>query len=641
MLQSIRDSLTGWVVWFIVGLIAIPFAFVGIESFRMGSRDPVLVEVGGVEITQAQFRAGYEQRYQQLQAMLGDNFRADLFNTPSFRASVLEDMTQETVMLQYAEKGGYRGTPAAVLEYLRSIPAFQRDGRFSAEAYREVLARQGLTPERFERQLLDGLALDQMRQAVLESAFVPDALVEQAYRLNAQQRSLSYLTVPVTRFAEAVNPSEEEIAAHYEATRAAYQAPERLKLQYVVLDRSTLEPGSDPEQDVLQALYDVEKARFSSPGERKARHILIAMDGDPEAAKAKAESLRAELSAGADFEALAAEHSADTGSREQGGDLGWIQRGQMVEAFEKALFALDAGTVSEPVETEFGYHLIRVDEIKGEEVRDLSDEGVRAELLALYHNREREQRFQDLQAQLEQLAFENPGSLEMVAETLSLPVAETDWFGREGGSGLAAEPSVLRAAFSPEVLQDDENSTPLALGDGRIAVIRKLAYEAPRQRELAEVVDAVRAALVRQRAEAAADQLAEELLTAAQAGRSLTELADEQGLSLRAAGPVSRDADNVPVPVLSRLFSLPRPVDETQPSVAKVALDNGDRVLLALSRVIEPEPGPETLEQEREALENLVAGREFDAFQRSLRSVIKVKTKNPIAVPEEGEAPAF
>jgi peptidyl-prolyl cis-trans isomerase D len=641
MLQSIRDSLTGWVVWFIVGLIAIPFAFVGIESFRMGSRDPVLVEVGGVEITQAQFRAGYDQRYQQLQAMLGENFRADLFNTPSFRASVLEDMTQETVMLQYAEKGGYRGTPAAVLDYLRSIPAFQRDGRFSAEAYREVLARQGLTPERFERQLLDGLALDQMRQAVLESAFVPDALVQQAYRLQAQQRSLSYLTVPASRFADAVAPSDEDVLAHFEATRAAYQAPERLKLQFVTLDRNRLEKASDPEADVLQALYDVEKARFSSPGERRARHILIPLDGDRNAAKAKAESLRAELDAGADFDALAAEHSADTGSREQGGDLGWIQRGQMVEGFEKALFALDASTVSAPVETEFGFHLIRVDEIKGEQVRDLSDEGVREELLAMYHSRERERRFQDLQSQLEQLAFENPGSLETLAEMLSLPVAETDWFGRDGGSGLAAEPSVLRAAFSPEVLQDDENSAPLALGDGRIAVVRKLAYEAPRQRDFEEVADAVRTALVRQRAEAEAERVAAEILAATETGRGLTELADEQGLSLRAAGPVTRDAANVPAPVLSRLFSLPRPADERQPVHARVQLENGDRVVLALSRVIEPELGPETLTQQREALENLVAGREFDAFQRSLRSVIKVKVKNPIAVPEAEEAPAF
>lgn len=641
MLQSIRDSLTGWVVWFIVGLIAIPFAFVGIESFRMGSRDPVLVKVGSVEITDGQFRAGYEQRYQQLQSMLGDSFRADLFNTPTFRASVLEDMTRETLLLQYAEKAGYRGTPSAVLDYLRSIPAFQRDGRFSAEAYREVLARQGLSPERFEQQLLEGLALDQMREAVLASAFLPDALVEQAYRLQAQQRSLSYLTIPASGFAEAVTPTEEEIAAHFESTRSAYQAPERLKLQYVALDRRRLERGSDPEPDVLQALYDVEKARFSAPEERRARHILIAADGDLDAARTKATELRQQLAAGQDFNALAAEHSADTGSREQGGDLGWLRRGEMDEAFEKALFSLKGGELSEPVETEFGFHLIRADEIRGGEVRSLSDESVRAELLELYHNRELERRFQDLQEQLEQLAFENPGSLEVVAESLGLPLSDTEWFGREGGGGLAAEPSVLDAGFSPEVLQDDENSRPLALADGRVVVLRKLAYEPPRERDLEEVQDAVRLALVQERSEAEAERVAQTLLDAAKAGRPLTELAEEQTIELRAVGPVSRRAENVPAPVLTRLFSLPRPADETQPSLDTVRLANGDRVLLAFTRVIEPELPAATRDDEREALENLVAGREFDAFQRSLRAVIPVKVKNPIVDPEAAEDPAF
>lgn len=340
MLQSIRDSLSGWVLWFVVGLIAVPFAFVGIESFRMGSSDPVLVEVGDTEITDAQFRNAFDQRFRQLQQMMGDDFRPDMINTADFRAAVLQDMTREALLLQYARQNGYRGSDPEIMEYLRSLPAFQRDGRFSSEAYREVLANQGMDPESFEAQLRDALAIDQMRDGVLDSATIPNTMLDNHIRLQQQRRSLSLMVVPAERFVDEIEPTEAEINARYEQNQSQYQLPERVKLDYVMLDSASMDEGPDPEPSVLAALYEAEKARFITGEERRASHILIPLDADEDAAREQAAELRDRLASGADFAELAAEFSSDTGSKDQGGDLGWIERGQMAPDFEEALFAL-------------------------------------------------------------------------------------------------------------------------------------------------------------------------------------------------------------------------------------------------------------------------------------------------------------
>lgn len=436
MLQSIRDSLSGWVLWFVVGLIAVPFAFVGIESFRMGSSDPVLVEVGDTEITDAQFRNAFDQRFRQLQQMMGDDFRPDMINTADFRAAVLQDMTREALLLQYARQNGYRGSDPEIMEYLRSLPAFQRDGRFSSEAYREVLANQGMDPESFEAQLRDALAIDQMRDGVLDSATIPNTMLDNHIRLQQQRRSLSLMVVPAERFVDEIEPTEAEINARYEQNQSQYQLPERVKLDYVMLDSASMDEGPDPEPSVLAALYEAEKARFITGEERRASHILIPLDADEDAAREQAAELRDRLASGADFAELAAEFSSDTGSKDQGGDLGWIERGQMAPDFEEALFALDEGEISQPVVTEFGVHLIRATEVKAEQVRTLDDEGVREQLLNRYHERERALRMQEMQEQLDQLAFENASTLAPVAEALDLEVQQTEWFTRDGGAGL-------------------------------------------------------------------------------------------------------------------------------------------------------------------------------------------------------------
>lgn len=637
MLQNIRDRLTGPFVWFIVGIIVIPFAFFGIETFGGGGGDPTVVKVGDQKITQSQFRAGYDQRMQQLQGLMGANFRPDMIDPARFRQTVLDDMIQESLMRQHVRKAGYRASDAALREQLSQIPAFQQDGRFSADTYRARLAQQGYTPARFEAQLRDGIEMEQVRDGVLMSAFVPQSSAAQAFRLDQQQRWLAYAVFEAAKYQAQVAVDQGQVAARYDEQKAKYLTPERMKLAYVELSLETLPPAPAPETDYLRSIYEAEKAtRFSTVEERKARHILIAFGADKDAARQKAESLAAQVAAGKDFVSLAMAESEDPGSKKQGGDLGWIKRGQMVEAFETALFKLNAGQVSEPVETEFGWHVIKLDEVREAKTRAFEEPAVQAELLQLYRGRDAERRFQELSEKLETTAFESPNALEPAAEATGLKVQVTDWVTRAEGTGIAAEEAVREAAFADDV-RSGENSRPLTLGESRIVVIRKAEHEPPRQKPLEEVADSIREELKQEagRAKAAAEAAA--ALEALAGGKPLEQVVTERKATLKAPGLVKRDTAGIDRAILDAAFRLARPA-EGQSSREQVKLPNGDVVVIVSTAVQDADWATATEEERRREIARLreaVAGAEFSAYRADLQKRIEVKVVNPPAAEPE------
>jgi len=634
MLQEIRDRLTGWLVWVVVGLIGIPFALWGVESFFTSDTDPVVVKVGDQNITQSQFRKGYEQRYQQFQAMMGENFRPDMFDQNKFREAVLNDMQQESMMRQYVRQAGYRAGDASLLKYLSSIPAFQKDGQFSTDAYRTALSRQGLTPQAFEAQLRDSLEIDQLRQAVIDTAFVTDADVAEAYRVANEQRGLSYAVLETAKYLSQVSVTDDQIKARYDADKSKFMAPERIKLAYVELSNDALVKAEAPSADVLKVIYNAEKdSRFSTPEERKASHILVAFGADKAAAKKKIEEYEAKLKAGENFADLAKAVSDDTGSKTQGGDLGWIKRGGMMsDQFEKPLYALDkVGEVTEPVQTQYGWHLIRLTEIKAAKTRPFEDPSVQAELSDLYRQREVQKRFQEQTEKLEQLAFENPASLDAVTKALDLPVQTTEWFTRAGGAGIAANEVIKQAAFSKEVVNDGDNSKPLTLAPGKVVVIRKAEYEAPRQKPLTEVIETVRNGLLQEAARAKAATEASQMAAAARAGHAAAELATARGLTLKNAGLVRRDNSTEDRSVIAALFRLPRPKQDSI-GASDIKLANGDTAVVILTEVKDaqwPAADPAAVAQVQQQLRDALAGAEFNSYRKSIEKHIKVKVVNP------------
>jgi peptidyl-prolyl cis-trans isomerase D len=637
MLQSIRDRLTGPLVWFVVGLIAIPFAFWGIDSFNTGGGDPVMAEVGDQKITQNEFSRAYEQRYQQYRSLLGENFRADLFDENQFRRLTLDDMVQESALRQFARASGYRASDAVLRDYLVSIPAFQKDGRFSAETYRELLQRQNLPVDRYEAQLRESLVIDQLRGAVQDTSFATEQDVWTAFRLQNQTREVAVATVGAEAFRAQIEPDEARIAEYFDANRDRFRAPERVRVRYVELDRNRLPPVEDPAPELLRSIYDAEKdARFVTAEERKASHVLINFGADSEAARAEAESVLAKLRGGAVFAEIAEQESDDPGSREQGGDLGWVRKGMMVPAFEQALFGTAEGELVGPVETEFGWHVIRVDEIRAQSVRAFEDADVQAELLEVYRNRESEERFQELSATLDQTAFENT-TLEPVAEAVGLEIQTSDWFTRSGGAGIAASREVQVAAFSPEVLDAGENSRPLANGPDALVVLHKESYEPARQRTIDEVRDQVRDALIAEAAIERAREVAAQVADAVRAGTALSEALEPHGLEIDFDGIAARGQAELDQRVAEQVFAMPRPAASSV-QVEVLSDTRADPVVVVLRAVNDMKQDvveAEVLEQERRTVRESLAGSEFAGYREAVEEAVSVEIHRSPDTPAE------
>ncbi|MDO9451279.1 MAG: SurA N-terminal domain-containing protein [Stagnimonas sp.] len=628
MLQTIRDRVSGPIIWAIIALIAIPFAFVGIESFQSGGADPTVAKVGDQKITSSQLEAAYQQRLQRLQQMLGENFRSDMIEPARFREGVLQEMIQETAMQQHAAEAGYTASNAAILDAIRVIPAFQKEGQFSAELYREALSRQGLDPQGFERQLRDGLSVDQIRDGVLASAFVTPAESAAAWRLARQERVFSSTRFKAADYEAQITVSDADITKHFAEQGDRYKAPERLKLKVVELDLEKLPEAPVPEAAVLKALYDADSNAFASSEERRARHLLIAFGADKSAALKKAQEAKTRLDGKADFAAVAGELSDDPGSKANGGDLGWVRKGLMTPKFEESLFALQKGQVSEPVETEFGWHLIKLEDVKPAVTKAFEDPTVQAELLTRYRKRDVEKRFQELSEKIDELAFEKNSTLDPVAEAVGGRVETTDWFTRTSGTGLTANQAITQAAFSPEVLQDNENSKPISLGANHVAIVRKAEYEPARARTIEEVREQIRGELKTARAAEKAKLEAEATLKAVEAGAPLATVAAEHQHGVIASGAVRRDAEGVDRALLDAAFRLSRPA-AGKVSVGKAELAAGEIAVIALTEVKDatPETDDNAFKQQSVQLKDALAGAEFASFRTDLEARLGVDRK--------------
>jgi len=633
MLQTIRDRMSGPIVWGIIGFLVLLFAVwgIGVQSFIGGGGDPTVAKVGDIKITQAQYQAAYDRAYQQLVQMMGDKFSPDKIDMPRFRQRVLDQMIRTTLQDQYAKRAGYATSDQALYDYLATIPQFQDQGHFSASTYRKTLADNGMTPEQFENQVRDSLRVDQLRNMVLDTATIVPKQAQIAWTVSHQSRDFTSVVFDPSSFAKDVTVTDAEVQARYQRDKAKYVAPLKVKLAYVELNQDQLAPATPPSRDVLKAIYDAQKnSRFTVPEERKAQHILIPFGSDPQAAHKKIEQIAAQLKAGANFAKLAEKDSQDPGSKNKGGDLGWVKPGMMDPAFEKALFALaKPGDISPPVKTKFGWHLIKLDEVRAGRTLPFDDAQVQKQLLDTFNSKESAKRFKDDADKLSELAFENTASLDPVAKALGLQVQTTDWITRDGGSGIAADKPVLQAAFSSGVLKDGENSKPLQIGPADLVVIRKVDEQPSHPLSFDEVKDNIRAQLLVEaeaaKAQAAAKALLKQVLDGKQ---SLARAAMAAGVVATPLVGIRRDNSSLGKALLQGVFSLPQPTKDA-PSVGIVPLDKGKIAVISVDAVHQPAAQPIGKEtpafvNAARQLNNSTAGAEFDAYREFMKHKIKV-----------------
>lgn len=615
MLQTIRDKITGWFAAVFLGAITLVFVFWGID-FK-SSAGNFAAKVDGAKIQTETVRRAWQQRQSQLQQMMRSDLPPELVK--SQQAALLDEFVRNKLLTQRAEKFGYRIGDQALADRIREIPQLQVDGKFDRDRYAMALRQQGRSESQFEAELREDMAVSQLQNGVVASAFVTPAELDRRFALDKQERELDYMLVSTNEFEGKVSVTEDQIAAWYDSHKDNYLLPETVNLQYVELTRARAEAAVSVTDAELKDYYEQVKDRFESPERRHARHILITVgDGvDDAAAQKKAEDLLAQIKAGGDFAALAKANSKDPGSAAQGGDLGWAQRGMFVGPFEEALFGMKPGEIRGPIKTEFGYHIIQLEEIEAPKVRSFED--VKPELEAEYRKDRSQTIFYDESQKLADLAFSSLTELDSVAKQLDLELKTVTGFTREGGGDLGKDPGVIDAAFSDEVLEQGRNSPLVTIGDDRALVLRVTDHTPAEPRPLAQVHAQIEAQLKIQAEKEAAAAKGKELLAKLQQGGEWTAVANDAGIKPAGARYVTRQ-DSVVPPAIARAAFAAQPtgsVSQAKPHYEGVATDDGNYAVFAVTGVRLGDPAKESLAERktRERREQMQAGQfEFAAY---------------------------
>ena len=633
MLQGIRDRAHGFIAWIVVILICIPFALWGVHEYLGPDPNVAVAEVDGEEIPLFDYQRALQAARTSLERRFPGQDASRLFGEPLIRGQALDGLVRERLIGRAAEDAGFAISDEQLADTIRAVPAFRRDGRFSAEEYSFALRRSGVTPGRFEEDTRRQLLEEQWRDAFVSSAAVAERRVRRFAALISQTRTFSQLVAPAVRF-EDVDVEEGEISEYYDAHRASFMTPEEVRVRYVVLARADLAAEVEIPPGTLEAYYETRKAGFTTEEQRRVSHILVTgEEGGEEGARARAEALRARILGGEAFEAVAREASQDPGSAESGGDLGYGGRGIWTASFEEAAFSLPLGEVSEPIRSEFGFHLIRVADVR--ESRTRTFEEVRDELAGEYRSEQADQRYFEQVERLSSLVFEQPDNLDDAADLLGLTVEEGGWLSRGGDPAdeVLGDPAVMAAAFEEDVLAGN-NSEPVELDEYRTVVLRVEERREPHQRTLDEVWSEIFETLRAERASVAAREFGAAMLGRLRAGETMEAVAG--GLTWSEERTVGRTEPDIAPLVLTALFNMPHPgAGETV--FDGVTTADGDFVVLALRRVVEDEGDAESFEEARDVLSRSAGLDAFSAFVAGLRERADVRIhEDRLAVEDAG-----
>jgi peptidyl-prolyl cis-trans isomerase D len=591
MLQNLGDKLKGqrWLATLVLGSLALIFAVwgaYGIVNVSFGAPDYAL-KVNGERISNDTLNRAWQERQAQYQQMLNGSEMPDELKT-SMQQKLVDEYVRSTLLRQRADKDGYRATPQQISEYMHSEPAFQVNGKYDPRAAQIAIAQIGLTDKAFIIERSQSMAVQQLNQAIEGSEFLTSTELDRIYALENEQRELRYAVLPADHFVNGLKIDDAQIKAWYDAHSADYMTPESVKLKYADLRLDALAAQVTVKPEDLQTYYDKVKERYSEPEKRHAHHILIAIAAPKDAkadaaALARANEIEAELKSGKDFSDLAKKDSADPGSASQGGDLGWADKSAFVGPFADALFAMQAGQTSDPVKTQFGYHIIRLDEIRPAHVRPFEE--VRAELETEYRRDQATELFGDRQEQLQQKLEAPSGDLDAVAKQFDMPTAEISDFTRTtGGAPLGGNPALLAGVFNDDVLGGNKVGGPVAVTDDHLVIFKVLDHRAPAPQPIAAVRDEIIAAIKKAGSTTAAKAAADNAVKALDSGTPFDQVVKGLGVNAAPAAFVGRSDPQIPLQVRQEAFAVPHP-KENKPVDRAVALEDGGAAVLAVSGV--------------------------------------------------------
>ncbi|MEQ1638548.1 MAG: SurA N-terminal domain-containing protein [Methylococcales bacterium] len=572
MLTEIREKAQGFFAWVILLLICVPFALWGIQNYTGTSGEPPVASVGDKDF--------FQKEVTQAVTQLSQNYAGMNIPEEALKAQALKKLINDEVLLQHVEREGLEITDDTARDFVKALPYFQTDGKFDEKQYKAVLNAQNMSPAIFTQRIKQSLKMEQFQRAIMESSFVTQYDIDNVFKIQNQQRDVEYVKVPVPKLT--TQPSPEEIQAYYQQHQVDYQTPEQISVEYIELSADELAKAVTATDAQLQAFYQEQRDQYTTKERRKISHILFAVSKDVTAEQALQKAIKAQADLKTkDFALLAKELSDDKLTAEKGGDLGLFTPGVMEKDFDAAAGALALNSVSAPVKSNFGYHLIKVTELVPGEVKAFVS--VKDELTKAYQKAQSENAFYELGEKMAQLSYENSGSLSAVAEGLKLKIQKTDLLPKDSVVGIFSEPKVRMAAFSEEVLNGN-NSEPVEMGVNRLVVLRLLEHKPAATQAFKEVEPKVLAAFLADKAQQQALQVATKIQQRLQAGESLSVVAAEQQLSVQKLTDITRNTDKLPPQLNEAVFKAAKPIDG-KPTVVKVGIGNGEQAVLSLLRV--------------------------------------------------------
>jgi peptidyl-prolyl cis-trans isomerase D len=621
MLTTIREKAQGAFAWIILIVICVPFALWGIQNYVDTGKEAAVASVGDKDFYQRDVNKAYEQYAQNFQGMTVDE--------QLLKKQALDKLIKDEVLLQYAHAEGLVATDSSARDFIKTLPYFQTEGKFDEKRYKSLLGSQKISSAEFVNKIKSALIMEQFQRSIIDSSFATPYAIESFFKIQNQQRDVDYITVGLEKVA--AQPSEQEVAAYYQQHQDAYKLPEQVSVEYVELSLEDIAKKVVVTDDKLKAYYEEQKEQYSTPERRKISHILFAINAKTDDKAALDKALKAEQDLKTkDFSVLATEVSDDKLSAKKGGDLGLFIIGSMEKSFEEAASALNAGEVSKPVKSSFGYHLIKVTELVPGEVKAFDT--VKAEVTKAYQKAQAENAFYETGEKLTQMSYENPDNLQTVSEALFLTVKKSGLFAKDKGDGVAAEQKVRDVAFSDEVLQGN-NSTPVELGSDRLVVLRLLEHKPATVRELNSVKQDVIVALANDKAKQQVVEKANKIKQQLQAGETLQKVAADNKLTVKEANGLTKNKNALPEQLSDAIFRAAKPVAGKTTSFG-VALATGEQVVVILKKVTPGIMNDEDKKQMALAQKNLAKAfgqSEFNAMLASLETKADVSVKNQVA----------
>ncbi|RUO80403.1 peptidylprolyl isomerase [Idiomarina tyrosinivorans] len=572
MMEKIREGSQSVIVKAILVLIILTFALAGVGSYITGNSEVVVAKVNGEKILQQDFDRAYQNERDRLKQQFGDMYEAIISDSGymnQMRQNVLENLIEKALLQQFADELGLRVSDQQVKQAIRSMPQFKTAGSFNNDMYLMALRNVGFTPESFASLVREQMLQQQVMQGVAATEFSLKPEQAAYYSLQNETRSGRYIVAQSALYTSQVEVTDEELQTYYDENSEQFYAPEQMKVAFVELSKADLMNQVNVSDDEVKAFYEANKAQYGSAEERRVSHILVEYGDDKDAARQKIEQAQQALQQGEDFAAVAKQYSTDTFSAEQGGDLGWIEPGVMDKDFDSAVFALNnSGDVSGIVETSFGYHIIKLTDVRESNIKPLEE--VRDDIVQQLKEDKADELFFNKQQQLAEISFEQPDTLEPAAEAIGVEVKNTDWFTRDSAPTVLSDQAVMNKIFAPELIDEQLNSDVITTADDKALVVRVTDHQPKRVKDFATVSAQIRQTLVQQKAQDMA-------LAQAQKWADVLASGDVPAAEVKPLESIMRTHQQAPRQVVQTLFTLAP--QQTQ----AIKLNNGDAAVVQLT----------------------------------------------------------